>query len=172
MGSSFLDALAATPLQGLVLGLLALPVCVWAAYTDLSRMKIRNGAVVALFAVFVVAGPFVMETASDYLWRYAHLGIVLVIGFVLSSLRLLGAGDAKFAAAMAPFVAAPDVPEVLLLFAVLLIATWSVHRLLRRVAFVRRATPGWASWDELLAFPLGITLGATLVAYLALAAAT
>lgn len=161
--------LAATPLAGVVFGLLSLPICIWVAYTDLSQMKIRNEAVLALFVVFVMAGIFVLPF-TDYLWRYVHLIVVLVIGFVLSSIRALGAGDAKFAAAMAPFVALGDVAEFLTLFAILLIVTWIAHRLIRMVPLVRRMTPNWRSWTEPKDFPMGITLAATQLTYLGLAA--
>ena len=96
--------LSATPLQGLVFGLLSLPICLWVAYTDLTQMKIRNEAVLALFVTFVVSGIFLMPF-TEYLWRYLHLAVILAVGFGLSTIRALGAGDAKFAAAMAPFVA-------------------------------------------------------------------
>ena len=163
-------ALAATPLQGWVLGLLSLPICLWVAYTDLSQMKIRNQAVLALFGVFVVAGLFVVAPLTEYLWRYVQLAVVLAAGFVLSSVRALGAGDAKFAAAMAPFVAPGDYGAVLMLFAVLLIATWLLHRAARAVAPVRNLAPGWKSWSETKDFPMGITLAATQLTYLGLAA--
>ena len=152
-------ALSATALQGWVFGLLSLPVCLWVACTDLSAMKIRNEAVLALFAVFVVAGPFVMPLA-EYACRYLNLIVVLVLGFGLATLRALGAGDAKFAAAMAPFVAWGDLGEVLAIFAVLLIVTLALHRALRRIPMVRNLAPGWKSWREVRDFPMGLTLGA------------
>lgn len=163
------NILAATPMQGLVFGLLSLPICFWVAYTDLSQMKIRNEAVLALFAVFVVAGIFVMP-GGEYLWRYLHLVVILAIGFGLSTIRALGAGDAKFAAAMAPFVAGADIAEVVMLFAALLVITWVGHRLVRMVPAVRHATPTWKSWSEPKDFPMGITLAATQLTYLGLAA--
>lgn len=162
-------ALAATALQGWVFGLLSLPICLWVAYTDLSAMKIRNEAVLALLAIFVVAGPLVMPFA-EYLWRYLHLGIVLALGFGLATIRALGAGDAKFAAVMAPFVAWGDLGEVLVIFAALLVATLALHRLARRIPSVRGLAPGWRSWTEAKDFPMGVTLGATQVAYLGFAA--
>ena len=162
--------LAATPLQGAAFGALALPICLWVAYTDLSAMRIRNEAVLALMAVFVAVGPFVLPLDA-YAWRFVHLAAVLAIGFGLTSIGAIGAGDAKFAAAMAPFVALPDTGRLALLFAALLVATYAAHRLARMVPAVRALAPGWRSWSEPRDFPMGITLGATLAAYLALAAA-
>lgn len=162
--------LSITATEGWVLGLLSLPICLWVAYTDLSQMKIRNWAVLALAGVFVVAGAFVIQPLDEYLWRYAHLGIVLAVGFVLNAIRAVGAGDAKFAAAMAPFVASSDWAEVLLIFAVLLPLTWGAHRLLRAIPAVQGLAPGWRSWHVGKEFPMGVTLACTHLAYLGLAA--
>lgn len=169
MDGVFHQVLAATPMQGIVFGLLSLPVCLWVAYTDLSEMKIRNEAVLALFAIFAIAGPFLMPFDA-YLMRYLHLAIVLLIGFALSTVGALGAGDAKFAAAMAPFVAGGDAAEFLVLFALLLVVTWLAHRSLRMVAPVRNLAPDWKSWSEPKDFPMGITLASAQLGYLAMAA--
>ncbi len=166
-----MDPFAIPASQALVLGVLAAPLCVWAAYTDLSAMRIRNVTVLMLVAAFVVAGPFVMPVDA-YLWRYVHLAVVLAIGFVLASLGAMGAGDAKFAAAMAPFVAVTDAGRVAILFAILLVVTFAAHRIARSVPAVRALAPGWQSWSQTKDFPLGITLAATLVTYLGVAAAT
>ncbi|MEM8848419.1 MAG: prepilin peptidase [Pseudomonadota bacterium] len=163
-------ALATTPMQGLVLGLLALPICLWVAYTDLSEMIIRNQAVLALIAVFAVAGFFVMPFA-DYAWRWSHLVVVIGIGFVMNMFGMLGAGDAKFAGAMAPFIALPDVVEVFALFAALLLLSWFLHRIARNISAIRNLAPDWKSWEEKKNFPMGLTLTTTLMAYLGLAAA-
>lgn len=161
---------AATPLQGLVFGLLTLPICVWVAYTDLSQMKIKNEAVLAMFAVFLLAGIFVITPFTDYLWRFAHIAVILAIGFVMNMIGGVGAGDAKFAAAMAPFIALADWSEVLIIFCVLLIITWVGHRVIRNITAIRNLAPNWKSWSEKKDFPMGVTLAATQITYLALAA--
>ena len=74
------------------------PITVWVAWSDMATMKIPNKAVLALLAVFVVIGLIALPF-NDYLWRYAHFGVVIVIGFILSSVGAMGAGDAKFGAA-------------------------------------------------------------------------
>ena len=61
--------------------LIAVPVGLWVAYTDLSRMKITNAAVVALFAGYAVLGLLALPLQT-YLWGYAHLAVVLVIGII------------------------------------------------------------------------------------------
>jgi hypothetical protein len=58
----------------------------------------------------------------------------------------MGAGDAKFAAAMAPFVALQDVAIFAVLFASLLLAAFATHRLVRAVPQLRGLAPHWESW--------------------------
>ena len=146
---------------------LVLPICIWVALSDLREMRIPNIAVLALAGVFLVVGLIVLPFDA-YLWRLAMLGIVLVIGFVISSLGLVGAGDAKFAAAMAPFIAPGDGLFFLLLFSMVLIGSWVTHRTAGRVPALRRATADWASWDQGKLFPMGVALAGALAIYLAL----
>ncbi len=144
-----------------------LPIGIWVAMSDLRDMRIPNVAVLALTAVFVVGGLILLPIDS-FLWRLAQLAVVLVIGFVITSLGLVGAGDAKFAAAMAPFVAPGDGMFFLLLFSMVLVGSWVTHRGASRVTAVRRVTPDWASWDQGKLFPMGVALAGALLIYLAL----
>lgn len=148
--------------------LLAGPLCLWAAWSDLARMKIPNRAVIALLAVFAVAGALTMPLA-EYALRWLHFGVMLVAGFLMTLALPVGAGDAKLIAAISPFVARSDVTLVLILFAGLLLAGLMTHRAARAIPAVRRLAPHWESWrrDD---FPMGLPLGATLICYLGLAA--
>jgi prepilin peptidase CpaA len=150
-----------------------LPICIWVALSDLREMRIPNVAVLALTGGFLVTGLMLVYAAEvwtlqGYLWRLAALGIVLVIGFVVTSLGMVGAGDAKFAAAMAPFIAPGDGLFFLMLFALVLIGSWVTHRTAGRVPALRRATADWASWDQGKLFPMGVALAGALAIYLAL----
>ncbi|MDA3889536.1 MAG: prepilin peptidase [Allgaiera sp.] len=145
----------------------ALPIGVWVAWSDMKFMKIPNLAVLALVLVFVLLGPFLMPFDA-YLWQLAHLPLVLVVGFVLNLARAIGAGDAKFAAAMAPFFAVADLRLVLALAAAILLAAFAAHRLLGLIPAFRRATPDWLSWQR-HDFPMGLALSGVLIFYLALA---
>lgn len=150
-----------------------LPICLWVAVSDLRAMRIPNVAVLALAGVFLVLGLVLVMglrvwTFETYLWRWAALVVVLLIGFVVTSLGLVGAGDAKFAAAMAPFVAPGDGLFFLMLFSLVLIASWVAHRVAGRVPAVRRATAGWTSWDQGKLFPMGVALAGALAVYLVL----
>jgi prepilin peptidase CpaA len=146
----------------------ALPIGIWVAWNDMAFMKIPNKAVMALFVVFAVVG-LVALPFTDYLWRYAQLAAVLAIGFVLNMARAVGAGDAKFAAAMAPFVDPGDLRILLVLFTAVLIAAFATHRAARAVPAVRGAFPAWESWTR-RDFPMGLALGGTLIFYLLLGA--
>ncbi len=146
----------------------AAPVALWVAFTDLKDMKILNIAAGALALVFLVIGLIALPFDA-YLWRLLHMVAVLAIGFILNMLRILGGGDAKFMAAMAPFIAPGDAFRVILLFAAILILSFFLHRILRRIPAIRRATPEWQSWDH-AAFPMGVALAVVLIAYLGMGA--
>jgi prepilin peptidase CpaA len=150
------------------LALGAAPIALWVVWTDLATMKIPNAAVLALVGVYAVIGALTLPLAA-WAWSWLHLAVVLVIGFVLSQTGGFGAGDAKFAAAMAPFVALADTGRFLILLSALAILTFALHRIARRVPALRRATPGWASWER-RDFPFGLALAPALIVYLALAA--
>lgn len=145
---------------------LATPIAIWAAWNDMKHMKIPNKAVLALFIVFSLVALIALPW-TEIPWRFAQLGVVLVIGFILATLRLVGAGDSKFAAAMAPFVAYNDAMFMLYLFATVMIAAFVVHRIFQNIPAFRRLTPHWESWEN-KDFPMGLALGSALVIYLVL----
>ncbi|WP_375260973.1 prepilin peptidase [Palleronia sp.] len=152
----------------LVFFILTLPACAWVALSDLRHMKIRNAAVLTLAATFLLVGPFVLPLGV-YLWQIVQGFIMLGIGFVLNMARAMGAGDAKFLAAAAPFVAQPDAYAVLVLLSLMLLSAVAVHRTARRIPFLTRLAPHWESWQA-RKFPMGLGLGPTLSLYLALSA--
>ncbi len=145
----------------------ALPIVVWVIWTDLATMKIPNKAVLALIAVFAVIGLMTLPLTT-YAWAWVNLPVVLVAGFLLSLTGGFGAGDAKFAAAMAPFIAPADVVLFMLILSALAIGTFLAHRIARQVPALRAVTPGWISWER-RDFPFGIALAPALIIYLALA---
>jgi prepilin peptidase CpaA len=144
----------------------AVPIGIWVAWNDMAFMKIPNKAVIALFAVFVVVGLLALPFET-YLWRYVQCAAVLAAGFLLNMIRAVGAGDAKFAAAMAPLVDPGDARVVLVLFAAVLLAAFATHRGARALPAMRGAFPAWESWSR-RDFPMGLALGGTLIFYLAL----
>jgi prepilin peptidase CpaA len=145
-----------------------LPICLYVAYTDLSRMKITNRAVVALAVVFLVLG-FILLPFDLYVWRIVTLGAVLVAGVFLNAAGAMGAGDAKFIAAAAPFIAPADLRLLFVLFMATLLAAALTHRTIRLTP-LRRLAPDWESWNRGRKFPMGLALGPCLVIYLILGA--
>lgn len=142
------------------------PICFYVAWSDMRSMRIPNYTVVALTLVFVIVG-FLALPFDTYLWRYLHLVAALVIGIVLNAAGVVGAGDAKFAAAAAPLVAVPDISRLALIFAATLLAAWVTHRAAKHSP-IRSFVPEWESWDKKKEFPMGLALGGALTIYLVL----
>ena len=145
-----------------------LPICLYVAFTDMKQMRITNQAVLLLAAVFLFMGPFLLPF-DTYLWRLLSLALVLVVGMVLNALGAFGAGDAKFAAAAAPFIALGDLRLLMGLFMATTLAAAATHRAAKHTP-LRRLAPDWQSWQETTRFPLGLPLGTTLALYLILGA--
>jgi prepilin peptidase CpaA len=124
----------------------------------------------ALLAIFAVAG-FLVIPLDAWLWRWLSAAAVLVIGILLNQFANVGAGDAKFAAAAAPFFVqkVEHLSIALVLLAFWLLATFFLHRAVRAIPAVRRLSPDWKSWSS-ARFPMGLALVAVLLSYLALVA--
>ena len=144
-----------------------LPIVIWVAWSDMARMKIPNKAVIALLIVFAVVGLIALPF-TEYLWRWAHFAVVLAIGFILNMVRLVGAGDAKFAAAMAPFIALADAYAFIFLLGAVVIASFILHRAMR-ASPIRQRVQDWESWTR-RDFPMGMALAPALLFYLILGA--
>lgn len=142
-----------------------LPICLYVAFTDMAQMKITNPAVILLALIFVVIGFFLMPF-NAYLWRLAALLIVLVVGVILNGAGVMGAGDAKFAAVAAPFIALGDLRLLMALFAATLLAAALAHKGVKHTP-LRRLAPHWVSWER-KKFPMGLALGPALAIYLIL----
>lgn len=142
-----------------------LPLGVYVAWSDLARMKIPNKAVYGLVAAFAVLGLFALPF-DVYVWRWTHLPVLLIIGMVLNAIGALGAGDAKFLAAAAPFVALADLANVFYILAFCMFAAYVVHRLAKHTP-LHKLAPNWESWRSGKRFPMGFPLAMALNVYLA-----
>ncbi|MEC7794860.1 MAG: prepilin peptidase [Pseudomonadota bacterium] len=140
----------------------------YVSWTDLRGMRIPNASVLLLAGVFVVVGPFVLPL-DIYGPRLLHLVAILVLGFALSVMGVMGAGDAKFLAAAAPFVALADLRLMFMLLAATMLAAFVTHRVIKRTP-LRRLAPDWESWRRDKDFPMGTALSTALTLYVALAA--
>ncbi|MDN5788101.1 prepilin peptidase [Pseudorhodobacter sp.] len=139
------------------------PIAIWVAWSDMKFMKIPNKAVIALLLVYLLVGLFVFPLKL-WLWGWALFAVILAIGFLATAAGLMGGGDAKFAAAMAPFFVTADPRTVLLLLASCILAAVVSHRMLKRASAFRAVTPDWESWTH-KDFPMGLALAGALVFY-------
>lgn len=141
------------------------PICLWVIWSDLKTMRIPNAAVLTMTGIFVVVGLIAVPIWPDYALRLLALVVMLIAGILANAAGLMGAGDSKFIAAAAPFVAPADWRVILFLLTATLLACYVTHRLAKHTP-LRALAPDWVSWDKGRKFPMGFALGSTLVMYL------
>ncbi len=154
-----------------LLALVALgPLMALAIWWDLRSMRLPNwltGATALLFVPYAVAFLGWEEAG----WRLVGGALVLVIGYALFFAGRMGGGDAKLLAACALFVPARDIMPALYLLCFWLAVGLALLLLARAV--VRRFAPPdlperWMSLAPKGNFPMGISIGAAMLSYLAL----
>lgn len=142
-------------------------ICLYVCFTDLREMRITNQAVIALAAVFVLLGLFALPFET-YLWRLAQMVIVLILGMVLNAIGAMGAGDSKFLAAAAPYIAAGDERLLMGVVAACFLGAYATHKI-AKYSPLRKLAPDWVSWTRgKKKFPAGLAFGFSLIAYLGL----
>lgn len=155
-----------SPTDAMILLVPVLPIAIWAALSDMKRMKIPNASVLAMAAVWPALGWYVAPTLSIWFWGFALMAIVFVLGFLIYLTGTFGAGDAKFSAAMAGIFVGGNIGEILLIIFFSMIGALAIHRLLRSIPAIRNATPDWESWTKRRYFPFGLALSAIVIIYL------
>ena len=151
-----------------------LPLMLLTAWYDLKHLRIPNALPLAVLAVFLAAGLWGLPFET-FLWRLVAGAAVLAAGFALFAAGLIGGGDAKMAAALAPFVAGEDLPALLIVYAVVALALLLVLRLAMQLA--RHRPTGWRAVDQYArparerVFPMGLIFAITIMAYLLAGAA-
>jgi prepilin peptidase CpaA len=145
-----------------------IPLALFISWNDMRDMKITNRTVDVMLVVYAVLGPFAFGWEM-YLWQWLHFPVALVVCMALWALRVMGGGDAKLIAAMAPFFVMSDIDVILRVFAASLLGALFVHTLFRLTP-LKRPVAGWKSWNAGRYFPKGFPLSMTLVLYLVLAA--
>jgi len=151
--------------DALILLVPVLPIAIWAAVADMKRMKIPNIAVLAMAAVWPLIGWTLVPWAG-WFWGLGLMGLVFVAGFLLYLTGTFGAGDAKYAAAMAGIFVGGNIGDILLIIFVCMIGSLFLHRFMRSLPWVRNATPDWESWTKRRYFPFGLALSGIVVFYL------
>ncbi len=150
--------------QALWLAPACLPLALWVALSDMQRMKIPNMASILMVAAWATLG-FMAFPLDLWLWGWGFMAIGLVVGILGNMISMFGAGDAKFAAAMAPVFATANPTFLWILALSCILGAFVTHRIARAIPAVRRATPEWASWTH-AKFPMGLALSGTLIFYL------
>jgi len=153
------------PLDAIILLVPVLPLAIWAAVSDMKRMKIPNNSVIAMAAIWPLIG-WMLVPFTAWLWGLALMAIVFVVGFLIYLTGTFGAGDAKFSAAMAGLFVGGDIGQILLIIFLCMFGALLLHRLLRSLPVVRNATPDWESWTQRRYFPFGLALSSIVVFYL------
>ncbi len=145
-----------------------IPIAIYISWSDMRSMKIPNKSVGALVLAYALIGPIAFGLEL-YLWQWLHFPVALVVCMALWSLRVMGGGDAKMIAAMAPFFVLSDMILVAPIFAASLLAALAVHSLFRFTR-LKNIAPDWKSWSAGRYFPKGLPLSMTLVFYLLIVA--
>ncbi len=150
------------------------PLMVLTALQDLKDLKISNYLVLAVIVTFLVTGFWGLPLET-FGWRLLQGVVVLILGFIVFQFGVIGGGDAKMAAALAPFVVLQDITTVLLVYVVVTFAMLLVLRLIMH--YRRHAPTGWKAIDQQTqplaerVFPMGLVFGVTIVIYLGMHAA-
>lgn len=152
-------------MDALILLVLSFPIVIWCAWSDLKTMRIPNNANIALIAVFIVMG-LILLPLPEFGIRLLQGVVVLAICFVLNALGLMGGGDAKLFAAIAPYIALADTGVYFLGLALLGLASVALHRLIRATPSLLKHVADWDSFDMRKTFPFGLPLATSLSCYL------
>lgn len=145
------------------------PLCLFVMWDDLAHLRIRNTVVLITLGSFVAVGLWVLP------WTYVAVQLaiaaaVLVFTFGLFAAGVMGGGDAKYIAAIVPFIDwKPDWALAVILFCASTVGCLVLHRVARALGAARLA-PNWASWTSGKRFPLGFPLGVMMLVYLGIAA--
>lgn len=149
---------------------LAAPFTLWAAWSDVRTMRIPNEISIYTGLAFILVMPFFLSYES-YGFRIAVGGWVLVAGFVLNALGLLGGGDAKFATVMAPFVTPGQYIYLLMAYLASILVCFAMLKLLQLIAARQGILQDWKSFSSGRKFPMGLPIAVTMLVYLAANAA-
>ncbi|MEM7241037.1 MAG: prepilin peptidase [Pseudomonadota bacterium] len=152
---------------------LTLPILFYIVFTDLRYMRIFNWTNIALFVLFFIPAFFFFDIQT-IAWQLGIAAIVLVIGYLLNLIGLIGGGDAKFLPAATPYIMLSEFNETMQLLFIFVITSFSVligHRALLLIPGFRNMVAEWVSWNKpkfggRSAVPYGLILAGTLSGYL------
>lgn len=140
---------------------LMVPLMLAITVIDVKQLRIPNWAVLAVFGAFLATGSWGLPLET-FLWRLAYAAIVLAAGFALYSVAagIVGAGDLKLLAALAPFLSGANLGSFLLIYiaaSVIGLVLFLIARML-----IGRRKVGWKALEQGLYFPAGVLLGVSM----------
>ncbi|SFE10992.1 prepilin peptidase CpaA [Sulfitobacter brevis] len=142
------------------------PLLVCVILYDMRFMRIPNRLVLVILVVAVGSLAFSVSL-EQIVWRAAAAAVVFVFGLTLFALRLMGGGDVKLLAVLTLLIPT----DALAVFALVLsvgIVAGVVLLMVLRAALKNRET-GWRGIEDHSRFPLGLSIGLSGLAFLALA---
>lgn len=74
---------------------------IFSSFSDLFSMSISNKVSLVLIVSFIVFAIVLGIDFNTVLWHFITFAVVLIFGFTLFALNIIGGGDAKFAASTA-----------------------------------------------------------------------
>ena len=152
-------------LSNYILLIPAIPISIWVAWSDMKFMRIPNVACYALFISFLLIGPLTFDM-HEYGIRILQGIVMLIAGFFATSIGLIGGGDAKFTAAMVPFIALSHVIPFVFIVGIMSFVSIALHKLIGITPGLKGYIKDWDSWNAHGMFPFGVTLAGSLLAYL------
>jgi len=136
-------------------------VTVASCVSDVRRMRIPNTHVVAVLALFVIAFAAAPDAFHTWWEHGAAMLVFLVLTYIMFAVGMLGAGDAKYGAALALWVGLPGLMAYVFFMAIAGGLLGILSLLLRKYRPVKNPPPGsWAATvqDGGNAVPYGIAL--------------
>ena len=148
---------------------LAAPFALWAALSDLKTMRIPNDISELAAIAFILIMPFLLPL-DDFGLRIAVGGWVLLIGFFLNAVGLVGGGDVKFATVMVPYALPADYQFLLIIYLSSLLICFALHRfalqIMQKGAVMPEVLAGWQSFNAGGKFPMGFPMAVAILVYL------
>jgi len=133
---------------------LMLPVLAFAAYTDLTRMKIPNMLSLIGVALFAVSIPFLPFEETGL--RILCAAIVFAVMFLLFAFGLFGGGDVKLMAVLMLFIPSSSLFEFSYIFSASMLIGIVLISLLQ--AYPAMVPSHWRSIQRKGHFPMGISI--------------
>ena len=148
--------------------LLATPFALWAAWSDLTTMRIPNEVSELAAIAFILIMPFLLPL-DDFGLRIAVGGWVLLIGYFLNAVGLVGGGDVKFATALVPYTLPADYQFLLIFYLSSLLVCFALHRIDLQILRQRAVKPAilvsWKSFNSGGKFPMGLPMAVAILIY-------